>query len=102
MQHANNVLTYTWLEVCCALQVNVADVDQKLQNLKPARKGAPDPVSKLWPGHYSQDVQQKHAAGVTPLSNASQAGSKSHASKQGGTEKLKQRFPEYFEQYGYE
>lgn len=52
------------------LQVDVQQVNQELQSLKPARKGAPDPVSKLWPNHYSATVQRKHESGSLCISVA--------------------------------
>ena len=84
------------------MQVNVANVNKELQSLKPANRGAPDPVSKLWPNHYSATVQRKHEAGCTPLSEAEQGVSTAGASKQSGNENLKRRFPEYYSQYGYD
>ena len=84
------------------MQVNVADVNKELQSLKPANRGAPDPVSKLWPNHYSATVQRKHEEGCTPVSQAEQNGSTASANKQSGNESLKGRFPEYYDQYGYD
>lgn len=83
-------------------KVNVADVNKELQSLKPANRGAPDPVSKLWPNHYSATVQRKHEEGCTPVSQAEQNGSTASANKQSGNESLKGRFPEYYDQYGYD
>ena len=84
------------------MQVNVADVNKELQSLKPAKTGAPDPVSKLWPNHCSATVQRKHEEGCTPLSEFEQGVSKDSVSKQSGSENLKRRFPEFYSQYGYD
>ncbi|DBA90281.1 TPA: hypothetical protein ACH3X1_003571 [Trebouxia sp. C0004] len=83
-------------------KVNIADVNKELQSLKPANRGGPDPVSKLWPNHYSAAVQKKHEEGCTPLPESEQGVSKASASKQSGSENLKKRFPEYYSQYGYD
>ena len=59
---------------------DVNKVNAELRSLKPASKGALDPVSKLWPGHYGAEVQQKHDAGFScladdmPTSGGSSAG----------------------------
>lgn len=82
------------------MQVNITEVNQELQSLKPANRGAPDPVSKLWPNHYSATVERKHEEGCTPIS-AEQSASNVRASKQNDSDKLKRRFPEYYSQYGY-
>lgn len=84
------------------MQVNIADVNKELQSLKPANRGAPDPVSKLWPNHYSATVQRKHEEGCAPLSEAERGVGKASTSKQSGNEDLKRRFPEYYSQYGYD
>ena len=83
------------------MQVNIVDVNQELQSLKPANRGAPDPVSKLWPGHYSATVQRQHAEGCTPLSEAELSISKDPGRKSDISEQLEKRFPEYYSQYGY-
>ena len=86
------------------MQVDVAEVNEELRNLKPANRGAPDPVSKLWPGHYSAEVQQKHDEGFAPLHDDQETSSTASGSEQPvqtGASQLKQRFPEYFTQYGY-
>ena len=87
---------------CCVVQVDIAEVNRELQSLKPARSGAPDPVSKLWPGHYSATVQRQHQEGCTPLSDANQKADRSHARLQGQNAELKKRFPEFYAQYGYD
>ena len=84
------------------MQVHVADVNKELQSLKPANRGGPDPVSKLWPNHYSATVQRKHEAGCMPLSEAEQGISTAGASKHSGNVNLKRRFPEYYSHYGYD
>ena len=87
------------------LQVDVAEVNEGLRGLKPANRAAPDPVSKLWPGHYSAEVQQKHDAGFASLADDEQTPSTANGSKQPvqtGASQLKQRFPEYFRQYAYD
>ena len=55
--------------ICLCLQVDVNQVNAELRSLKPASKGALDPVSKLWPGHYGAEVQQKHDAGFSSLAD---------------------------------
>lgn len=88
-----------------AQQVSVAEVNEELRSLKPAYRGAPDPVSKLWPGHYSAEVQQNHDEGLAPLADNQQSPSTANVSKQPDQTRagqLKQRFPEYFRQYGYD
>lgn len=47
----------------CMLQVDLQLVNEELQTLRPAHRGAPDPVSKLWPNHYSTHVQKSHESG---------------------------------------
>lgn len=84
------------------MQVNIAEVNEELQSLKPANTGAPDPVSKLWPNHYSAAVQKRNEEGCTPLSEAEQGAGKGSASKTTDSEALKKRFPQYYSQYGYE
>ena len=44
-------------------QVDLQLVNEELQSLRPASRGAPDPVSKLWPNHYSTQVQRRHESG---------------------------------------
>ena len=87
------------------VQVSVAEVNKELRSLKPANRGAPDPVSKLWPGHYSAEVQQNRDKGLAPLAYYQQLPSTASGIKQPvqtGAGQLKQRFPEYSRQYGYD
>lgn len=56
-----------------------------VDGLKAPAKGPPDSVTKLWPKHMSQAVQQKQQS--LPI---------------GRTEDLKARFPKYFELYNYQ
>lgn len=84
------------------VQVNVEQVNRELQSLKPARTGAPDPVSKLWPGHYSATVQQQQQKGCTPLSDAEQKADKSNTRQRSQNAELKKRFPDFYAQYGYD
>lgn len=86
---------------CVSLQVDVSAVNRELQSLKPADRGAPDPVSKLWPGHYSAQVQRQQEEGCTPLSDADQAAESSSARQQRINADLKKRFPQFYAQYGY-
>jgi hypothetical protein len=72
------------------MQVDIESVAGRVEALKPPAAGPPDPVTKLWPKHMSQAVQQKQEglpAGVTPA---------------GRSGNLKDRFPAYFKVYGYE
>ena len=83
----------------------MAKVNAELRSLKPASSGAPDPVSKLWPGHYSAEVQHKHDEGLSSLADEEQVSSGPSAGKQqvhSRASQLKHRFPEYFRQYGYD
>ena len=84
------------------VQVDVEQVNRELQSLKPAQTGAPNPVSKLWPGHYSATVQQQQEEGCTPLSHADQKPDKSNTRQQNHNAELKNRFPEFYAQYGYD
>lgn len=84
------------------MQVNVEQVNRELQNLKPSTTGAPDPVSKLWPGHYSATVQRQQEQGCTPLSDADQKADRSNRQQQSHNAELQKRFPEYYAQYGYD
>ena len=81
------------------MQANVEQVNRELQRLKPAQRGAPDPVSKLWPSHYSATVQQQQEQGCTPLSEEAH---RSSARLQNQNAELKKRFPEFYAQYGYD
>ena len=83
------------------MQVSIEQVHRELQSLKPASTGAPDPVSKLWPGHYSATVQRQQEEGCTPLSDADQKADASNTRQQSHNAELKKRFPEFYAQYGY-
>ena len=50
--------TQSMSSICLCLQVGVNKINAELRSLKPASRGALDPVSKLWPGHYGAEVQQ--------------------------------------------
>ena len=72
------------------MQVDIDRVAGSVDALKPPAAGPPDPVTKLWPRHMSQAVQQKQeglSAGMKPG---------------GRSGDLRDRFPAYFEEYGYE
>ena len=75
------------------MQVDIAEVQGHLQALKAPQSGPPDPVSKLWARHLSADMLARQAGAGSPL----EASGGSSAS--GG--QLQQRFPYYFQQYGY-
>ena len=78
-------------------QVNMDAVYQRLQSLKPPASGPPDPVSKLWARHLSTEVLALQAGSGSPLP----AGSV-RPDQHSGSDLLRRRFPEYYEQYGYE
>ena len=84
-------------QVLC-LQADCAAVQTELQTLKPASRGAPDAVTKLWPGHYSAAVQARHQQGLEKMSESAVPGgqldSKLHR-------QLADRFPQYFQLYNY-
>lgn len=84
------------------MQVDVAEVNRELQSLKPAQSGAPDPVSKLWPGHHSATVQRQQEEGCTPLPDAEQKTDRPSAKFQSQNAQLKKRFPQFYAQYGYD
>lgn len=84
------------------MQVDVAAVNEELQSLSPAQRGAPDPVSKLWPGHCSAKVQRQQEEGCTPLLEADQTPSRSNAKQHSQESELKKQFPEFYSQYGYD
>lgn len=53
-------------------QVDLQLVNEELQSLRPASRGAPDPVSKLWPNHYSTQVQRSHESGGVNIAPVNQ------------------------------
>lgn len=71
------------------MQVDIKSVAERVDALESPAGGPPDPVTKLWPRHMSQAVQQK------------QDGMASSKSGEGRGRDLKDRFPPYFEVYGY-
>ena len=75
-------------------QVDVEAVQQRLVALKPPTSGPPDPVTKLWGRHLSHEVLAQQAGGGKPA--LAPAGD-----PQPGDDRLRRRFPEYFQQYGY-
>ena len=75
-------------------QVDLQAVDQRLQQLKPPASGPPDPVSKLWARHLSQEVLARQAGSGGPTQGRS-------GSLAPGSHQLRGRFPDYFQQYGY-
>lgn len=81
------------------LQADCAAVQTELQTLKPASGGAPDPVTKLWPGHYSAAVQARHQQGLVEISEGAVPGSQLDSQKLQC--QLKDRFPQYFDLYNY-
>ena len=62
----------------------------RLQALRPPARGPPDPVTKLWPRHLSEETLQRQAGGG-PAADA----------RAGRSTDLKARYPEYFALYGY-
>lgn len=72
------------------MQVDIKSVAARVDALKAPAGGPPDAVTKLWPRHMSQAVQQK------------QGGTASTRSEAGRGAELKERFPAYFQAYGYE
>ena len=82
--------------------MGIAAVNTELQSLRPAQRGAPDPVSKLWPGHYSAKVQRQQEEGCTPLPEPDQTSNRSTAGEHSQALELKKRFPEFYSQYGYD
>lgn len=88
--------------ICCIMQVDIAEVNRELQSLKPAQSGAPDPVSKLWPGHHSAAVQRQQEEGCTPLSDAEEKAETPNARLPSQNAQLKKQFPQFYAQYGYD
>ncbi|CAL8469999.1 g9541 [Coccomyxa elongata] len=70
-------------------KVDIKSVAERVDALKAPAGGPPDPVTKLWPRHMSQAVQQK------------QEGMASSKIGAVGDSDLKERFPAYFDMYGY-
>ena len=91
---------------CLPVQVDLQAVNRELQGLKPPAGGAPDPVTKLWPRHLSQQAQQgQHARSTNP--HLQHAREQEHSFKGYGNhveceDDLLRRFPDYFKQYGYQ
>ncbi|KAL3144429.1 hypothetical protein ABBQ32_004175 [Trebouxia sp. C0010 RCD-2024] len=83
-------------------KVDIAEVNRELQSLKPAQSGAPDPVSKLWPGHHSAAVQRQQEEGCTPLSDAEEKAETPNARLPSQNAQLKKQFPQFYAQYGYD
>ncbi len=73
------------------MQVDTERVAGRVDALKAPAAGPPDPVTKLWPRHMSQAVQQQQK-GLSATGTAEPAGRSGN---------LKDRFPAYFEAYGY-
>ena len=84
------------------VQVDIDEVNRELRSLKPAQSGAPDPVSKLWPGHHSATVQRQQEEGCTPLSDVDRKADTPNARSQSQNAQLKNRFPQFYAQYGYD
>ncbi|KAK9813795.1 hypothetical protein WJX73_010153 [Symbiochloris irregularis] len=72
-------------------QVDIAEVHQQLNALKPPDSGPPDPVTKLWARHLSPQV----------LAQLAGSGSAQHQTRPPSNEQLRARFPVYYQQYGY-
>lgn len=71
------------------MQVDIKSVAERVDALKAPDGGPPDPVTKLWPRHMSQAVQQKQEGMASSKIGAVRGGD------------LKERFPAYFKMYGY-
>lgn len=73
------------------MQVDLAEVFQQLNALKPPDSGPPDPVTKLWARHLSPQV----------LAELAGSGSVQQQGKALSADQLRARFPAYYQQYGY-
>ena len=76
------------------MQVDISRAVERVSALKPPRSGPPDPVTKLWPRHISKETQHQQ--------QLEQQGQAPAPSQQAGGKGLKERFPEYFQVYGYD
>ena len=80
---------------CLGVQVDISRAVQRVNALKPPSSGPPDPVTKLWPRHMSKDSQQQQQQQQLVKQRKS-------PSQSAGGKGLKERFPEYFQVYGYD
>ena len=78
------------------MQVDISRAMERVNALKPPRSGPPDPVTKLWPRHISKETQQEQQKGLE------QQRQSPAPSQRAGSKGLKERFPDYFQVYGYD